>query len=301
MVKIINIVKQNLPYIIIVVLLGIIYSIWVYPFLQRKREAEEILTQKLSELERFHSSEGPPSLERVTAMEEENKILRDEYIKVKNKLPIVEKVQLPEGVSLALFYLEELKNVEKELEVKAQEKGVKIGVKSLGLPSKLPREEEAPSLIKDLNIIKRMINLLIEIGVESIDSITIGEVKTSKDMEEIPLSLKLTCDIFSLTKLLSYLEKIDKELFIIRNLELIPEREVRVIRERIPAPARREIEVREPGELREGERVPPPPSRHEPMIDRIDRDEKEKRIEEIEEIEEKIKVDLDLSIIRCKD
>jgi hypothetical protein len=234
-----SMLKQILPYVAAVVILTLLYSFGSYPLLRKNNEAKKLLENKLRTLKEISSSSlGPPSTELITAMEKSNMELTEKYLKFREKLPIAKEFSLPEGVSLPLFFLEESKNINNELRAKAEKKGVRILMENLGLPNILPSQEEAPNLIKNLYVIETIVNLLIEAGVDSIDSIEVGGIEgleggrrigssisttggQTSMYEDIPLILTVSCDILSLTNLLFTLENTDKGFFIVRGFSLV--------------------------------------------------------------------------------
>lgn len=167
-----NMLKQLIPYIAAVIVLVLLYSLWGYPLLRKQNEALNLLEEKKNALNGIYSSSlGPPSAKLIADMEEDNKQLIDKYIKLREKLPVAKTISIPEGENLPLFYLEELRKIKERLRTEAAGKDIEILSENFGLPNVLPTEEEALNLIKRLYAIELIGDLLIEIGVNSIDSV----------------------------------------------------------------------------------------------------------------------------------
>jgi hypothetical protein len=212
--------KQSLPYLIVLVVLIILFSLLGSLLLKKSNEADKLLVDSISKLKQIYSSPNLPSDELINSMKEYNLRLKEKYDGLRAKLPISKEVSIPGGVNRSLFFLEEFKNMKERVRSKTSGKKVQILTEDFGLPNVLPSETEALRLIKDLYITEMVVDLLIETGVNSLESITLGEVKPAAIYEEIPLSLSVTCDALSLAKLLYSLENTDKGFFIVRGFSL---------------------------------------------------------------------------------
>ncbi len=212
--------KQGLPYIITLLIIVLLFSLFGYLLLKNNNETNKMLKEKESTLQQIYSAGNLPSDELISAMEKDNIVLADKYKKIRESLPVAKESSIPEGVNLSLFFMEELKNTKERIGTKAKEKGIEITTEGLGLDNSLPTDQGAPQLIKNLYLTEMIVNLLIDTGVSSIDSIGLGEITKTDMYEEIPLILSVKCDILSLAKLLFTLENTDQGFFIVKNFSL---------------------------------------------------------------------------------
>ena len=212
--------KQSLPYIIALVILVLLFSWLGYSSFNRNNQAKNILAEKENTLQQIYSTGNLPSDELIDTMGKDNKELKDKYAKLKEKLPIAKEISLPEGVNLPLVFLQQLKDVKERVRNKAKEKGIEILTEDLGLPNTLPSNTEAPQLIKNLQLTEMILNLLLDVGVNSMDEIQLGQIQKTDMYEDITLILHTKCDILSLAKLLFTLENTDEGFFIVRGFSL---------------------------------------------------------------------------------
>ena len=212
--------KQSLPYLIALVVLMMVFSLLGYPLFKKSNEADKLLAETIVKLERIYSSENLPSKELVDSMQKDNEQLKEKYENLKAKLPVSKELTPPEGVNRPLFFLEEFKKVKERIKVKALERKVQILTEDFGLPNFLPSEKEASQLIRNLYITEIIVNLLIDVGVKSIDVIELGAAQNKNMYEDFPLNLGVKCDTSSLTNLLFTLENTDKGFFTIREFSL---------------------------------------------------------------------------------
>ncbi|MCK4904823.1 Amuc_1100 family pilus-like protein [bacterium] len=212
--------KQSLPYLIALAVLIMVFSLFGYPLFKKSNEADKLLAETIVKLEQIYSSENLPSKELVDSMQKDNEQLKEKYENLKAKLPVSKELTLPEGVNRPLFFLEEFKKVKERIKVKALERKVQILTEDFGLPNFLPSETEASQLIRSLYITEIIVNLLIDVGVKSIDVIELGAAQNANMYEDFPLNLGVKCDTSSLTNLLFTLENTDKGFFTIREFSL---------------------------------------------------------------------------------
>lgn len=212
--------KQSLPYIIALVVFVLLFSLAGYPLLTKNNGAQNILAEKEKTLRQIYSSGGLPSDELIDVMERDNNALTDKYEELRKTLPTAEELSLPEGVNLPLFYLEELKNLKEKIKDKAAEKEIEILTENLGLPDILPSDEYAPQLIRNVYITETIAELLLEVGVNSIDAIELGAITRTDMYEDIPVILSVICDTPSFTKLLFTLENTNKGFFIVKDFSI---------------------------------------------------------------------------------
>ncbi len=213
--------KQSLPYIIALVIIIVLFSFFGGSLLKKTNEENKLLSENVSKLEKIYSSDNLPSSELINAMEENNAQLEQAYEDLKAKLPTYKRTSIPQDVNSSLFFLEELKNSKDRIRAKASKKGTQIFSEDLGLPSILPLESEAPQLIRSLYLTETVIDLLLEVGIISIDSVMLGQKTNKGAYEDIPLIISLRCDMPSLPKLLFALENNKEGFFITRGFSLV--------------------------------------------------------------------------------
>jgi len=213
--------KQGLPYIIALVVLIVLFSSFGYPLFKKTNEANKLLAENVGKLKQIYSSENLPSRELIASLQKDCEQLNITYEQIRTKLPISEEQKLPEGVNLPLFYLEEFKNAKERVRTTASKKSINISTENFGLPDTLPTLAEAPQLIRNLYIIEMIADLLLNTGVDSINSIILGTIQNTDIYEEFSINLGVMCDISSLTNLLFTLENTDKGFFIIRDFSVI--------------------------------------------------------------------------------
>jgi Tfp pilus assembly protein PilO len=212
--------KQSLPYTIALVVLIMLFSLFGYPLFKKAGEADKLLVNDFNTLKKIYSSPNLPSSELINVMEEENRELKGKYENLMEKLPASKEFSIPEGVNLPLFFLEEFKKVKGRIGAKASEKRVQVLTEDFGLLNTLPSEKEAPQLIRNLYITEIIVNLLLDVGVESIDAIELGAAQGKDIYEDVPLNLKVKCDTPALTNLLFTLENTDNGFFIVRDFSI---------------------------------------------------------------------------------
>lgn len=212
--------KQSLPYIIVLVVLAVLFSVFGYPLFKKTNEANKILAENVGKLKQIYSSANLPSSELIASLQKNSDQLKENYEQLRAKLPVSQEQKLPEGVNLPLFYLEELKNMKERLRDRASKENIKISTEDFGLSNALPTLEEAPQLIRDLHITETVVNLLLDSNVLSIDDVLLGAVQNADVYEDFSMDLGVKCDISSLANLLFTLENTDKGFFIIRDFSL---------------------------------------------------------------------------------
>ncbi len=210
--------KQGLPYIIAFVALIVLFSLLGYPLVKNKSEISKSFESDYNALKKIYASSNLPSQELIDSMRENNAQLQEEYENLREKLPATKEIPVPKSSNLPLYYLEGLKNMKEGIKDRA--KGTQILTENFGLLNALPSEQDASKLIKELRIAEMVINLLLDIGVKSIDDITLSAAKSTQVCEDIPVNLKVKCDADSLTELLYTLGNTNEGFFIIRDFSL---------------------------------------------------------------------------------
>ena len=224
---------------IVVSLIGVmvaLYIIFARPFIHKKMEVERELEEALEKVKRCYSSpEGPPSEELIKELEKGNKLLEDEYIKVRRALYKEFKVEIPKEQNPALYFMELYYHKKKEWQEYAALKSASIPTEIEGLPERLPSEQEVPILLKKMDCVDWIIHKILDAGVESIGEIAIYNPEEKGIYTKIPLTIALTCDLLAFSKLLNMLENEKERFIMIDDLSL----EAKVIEKIIPLKERR--------------------------------------------------------------
>ncbi|GEM_PF-5009004 len=195
------------------------YVIFARPFIAKKAEVESALQEALDKVKRFYSSpEGPPSTALIKAMEAGDKILEEEYARMRKVLYRSSNFEVPEGQNPVLYFMETYYQKKKEWNEYAELKGAKLPSTISGLPEKLPSPEEVPELLKNLAMVDWLIKTFLDNQVKDISSISVYKSEDGDIYQKLPLTISFSCDLLSFTKLLYFLENNEEKFVLIDDL-----------------------------------------------------------------------------------
>ncbi|MCX5692695.1 MAG: Amuc_1100 family pilus-like protein [Candidatus Omnitrophica bacterium] len=180
-----NILKQGL--IIFAVLAGI-YIFFLSPFLREGRSIiDEELERKISDMKRFITLTGTvPSKESFAKMEKEKNSLEEKFSDLVDFVD-PKKARLSEkNAEAGLYFIEKLHSTMKKFESDSAAKGVKLP-ENLGFGDGLPKDNMVPVLLRQLEIIEFVVEILLKNGGSDVYAL-----KPLKSIENIePVSKKL--------------------------------------------------------------------------------------------------------------
>ena len=202
-----NILKQGL--IIFAVLAGI-YIFFLSPFLREGRSIiDEELERKISDMKRFITLTGTvPSKESFAKMEKEKNSLEEKFSGLVDFVD-PKKARLSEkNAEAGLYFIEKLHSTMKKFESDSVAKGVKLP-ENLGFGDGLPKDNMVPVLLRQLEIIEFVVEILLKNGGSDVYALkplksieNIEPVSTKLFYTELPVQISIKTGIKTLMNLL---------------------------------------------------------------------------------------------------
>ena len=182
------------PLVLAVVLTGYFF-IAVKPYLSGRREISAEIGQKVKELELFRKEKrGITSLELIESLEAATKDYQKKMVFLKEYLGTFD-VFLPlEVTQKGLFFKEKAYQTERGLREQAKAKDVTLPV-SLGFDKDIPKEEEAEKLLCKLAVMNKVVEILIESGMDALISLNFEPYaeKTEAGIAYTIIPVKIKC------------------------------------------------------------------------------------------------------------
>lgn len=220
--KILSFVKKYVLILSLVVVLGITGAgIYLLKKInQETKTLKEEIRTKYAEAKKYEKEkEKAPSPELISRLTDEKqeweKTFRVFLTKFSTSFPAPPTYQLFPSVEFKEF----LFATEEYLDRKARRKKVTIP-SSLGFPETgLPPADQVSALSLRLEVVKELIDLMIDAGVTVVTSITAGEPKSEAFYKVLPLQVGLTGTSIELVRFLKFLEN-PSSYFIVENFSL---------------------------------------------------------------------------------
>jgi len=219
-----NFLQKNYYY-VIAILLVVGVTIGGLYLIQNLRKANGSLVkeieEKRAELREYElQPEKAPTVGLLAELSREKNALESEYQTLEEKFQAYADFNLPKGEKFPSLYFKEILYVTLDnLVEKTEKKGVKIP-SSIGFSETgLPPNDQIPDLLLQLDVVKKLLDVIIESKISTVNSLAPGSPASVAFYKEIPMDLTISDKNFNIAKFLEELGK-SSSIFILDALTL---------------------------------------------------------------------------------